>query len=282
MLDDNVVVAADEVVVVVDVVEKDVRDGGGCWMLGPVGNEDEGAGSGIRRVHALFLMSRLRAGAGVVGGVMCGTCWCSRVVPAARVSGLSEGGGPLQLQEVWVCLLGAVEAAEEASLDAGHVLFHEVGVLLGGGVWVRPEQGHEAGCHHVLAEMHGGGAWGGGSHAVQGGFPLLRMEGDLSRPPLCRDLQGPLGPFRKAMHRPTKVLVAAADGEQRVQGPAPSRAPVDGAVRLVLPGVCVRVSLCGGGGGVVGGEEGVGAMDHPGAGRCVVVGGGEGFRVRCT
>ena len=34
--------------------------------------------------------------------------------------------------------------------------------------------------------------------------------------------------------------------------------------------------LCGGAGGVVGGEEGVGAVYHPGASGCVVVGGGEG------
>ena len=34
--------------------------------------------------------------------------------------------------------------------------------------------------------------------------------------------------------------------------------------------------LCGGGGGVVGREEGVSAVDHPGFGSSVVVGGGEG------
>ena len=34
--------------------------------------------------------------------------------------------------------------------------------------------------------------------------------------------------------------------------------------------------LCGGGGGVVGGEEGVGAVYHPVVSGCVVVGGGEG------
>ena len=52
-----------------------------------------------------------------------------------------------------MCLLEVVEGAEEASLDAGHVLLCEVGVVLGGGVWARPQQCHEAGCHHVWAEL---------------------------------------------------------------------------------------------------------------------------------
>ena len=41
-----------------------------------------------------------------------------------------------------MCLLKEVEGAEEASLDAGHVLSGEVGVALGVGVWARPQQGH--------------------------------------------------------------------------------------------------------------------------------------------
>ena len=68
-------------------------------------------------------MPRVRVGAGALSGVMCGTCWCSSIVLAVRVSGLS-GGGPLQLQDVWVCLLEVVEGEEEAWLDAGHVLMH--------------------------------------------------------------------------------------------------------------------------------------------------------------
>ena len=52
-----------------------------------------------------------------------------------------------------MCLLEVVEGAEEASLDAGHVLVCEVGVVLGGGVGARPQQRHEAGCHHVWAEL---------------------------------------------------------------------------------------------------------------------------------
>ena len=138
-------------------------------MLGPVSNEDEGAGLGIRCVRAMSLVFRVCAGAGSVGGGMCGTWWRSNVFSAARVSGLF-GGGPPQLQDVWVCLLEVVEGAEEASLDAGHVLFGEVGVVLGGGVWALPQQGHEAGCRHVWAELPGGGAQGGGSHAVPGVF----------------------------------------------------------------------------------------------------------------
>ena len=50
-------------------------------------------------------------------------------------------------------LLEVVEGAEEASLDAGHVPLREVEVVLGGGVWARPQQRHAAGCHHVWAEL---------------------------------------------------------------------------------------------------------------------------------
>ena len=50
-------------------------------------------------------------------------------------------------------LLEVVQGAEEASLDAGHVFLREVGVVLGGGVGARPQQCHEAGCHHVRAEL---------------------------------------------------------------------------------------------------------------------------------
>ena len=87
VLDKDVVVATDEVVVVVDVVESEaektdvgdsggVTDGeGGSWMLGPVGKEEEGAGCGIGRVRTLCLVSGLRADAGALGGGLCGT-WC--------------------------------------------------------------------------------------------------------------------------------------------------------------------------------------------------------------
>ena len=50
-----------------------------------------------------------------------------------RARGLS-GACPYLLQYAWVCLLEVVEGAEEASLDAGHVLLREVGVVLGGQV----------------------------------------------------------------------------------------------------------------------------------------------------
>ena len=46
-------------------------------------------------------------------------------------------------------LLEVVQGAEEASLDAGHVLLREVGVGLGAGVQARPQQRNEAGCHHA-------------------------------------------------------------------------------------------------------------------------------------
>ena len=79
-------------------------------------------------------------------------CWCGGVVSAVRACGL-PGGCPYLLQDVRVRLLEVVEGAEEASLEAGHVLLREVGVVLGGGVWARPQQRHEVGCHHVRAEL---------------------------------------------------------------------------------------------------------------------------------
>ena len=118
--------------------------------------------------------------------------------------------------------------------------------------------------------------WGGGSPAVQGGFPLLWAQRDPPQPPVREDPPGTLGPLGKAIHRPTKALAAAADGEQRVQGFAYQRAPDVGVVRLVPPGVRVEAWVVRGGGGVVGGEEGVGAVHHPVVSWCVVVGGGEG------
>ena len=78
--------------------------------------------------------------------------WCGGAVSAVRARRLS-GGCPYLLQDVWMCLLEVVEGGEEASLDAGHVLLREVGVVLGGGVWARSQQRHEVGCHHVRAEL---------------------------------------------------------------------------------------------------------------------------------
>ena len=174
-------------------------------------------------------------------------------------------------------LLEVVEGAEEASLDGGHVRRREVGVVLGGGVWARPQQRHEAGCHNVRAELGGGGARGGGCPAVRGGLPPQGAQRDFPQPPVRGDLPGPLGPLGKAIHRPAKALVAAADGEQRVQGLALPPAPDVGVVGLVLPGVRAGPRVVrGGGGGVVGGEEGVGAVYYPMASWCVVLADGEG------
>ena len=65
------------------------------------------------------------------------------------------------------------------------------------------------------------------------------------------------------------------DGEQRVQGLVFPRAPDVGVVRVVPPRVRVEAWVVWGG-GLVGGEEGVGAVHHPVVSWCVVVGGGEG------
>ena len=108
-----------------------------------------------------------------------------------------------------------------------------------------------------------------------GGFPLLGAQRDHPHPLVRGDPPGPLGPLGEAIHRPTKALAAAADGEQRVQGFAFRRAPDVGVVRVVPPGVRVEAWVVWGG-GVVGGEEGVGAVYHPVVSGCMVVGGGEG------
>ena len=84
--------------------------------------------------------------------------------------------------------------------------------MLGGAFRARPQQAHEAGCHHVRAELYGDGARGGGSHAVQGILPLLVTEGDFPRLLFCGDPRGPLSPFGKAVRRPAKALIAGADG----------------------------------------------------------------------
>ena len=84
-----------------------------------------------------------------------------------------------------------------------------------------------------------------------------------------------MGPLGEATHRPTEALAAAADGEQRVEGFAFPRAPDLQVARVVPPGVRVGAWVVWGG-GVVGWEEGVGAVYHPVVSRCVVVCGGEG------
>ena len=68
----------------------------------------------------------------------------------------------------------------------------------------------------------GGGDW---SPAVSRGLLLLGTERDLPPPPLCGGLPRPLGRIGKAVRRPVKALVAAADGEQCVKGLAARRAP---------------------------------------------------------
>ena len=85
--------------------------------------------SGIGRVHALSLASCVHAGADSVCCVTCGVWRCRGVVLDVRAGELSGGGAPLQLQEMWLYLLEAVEGSEEAPLDAQHVLFCEVGVV---------------------------------------------------------------------------------------------------------------------------------------------------------
>ena len=120
--------------------------GGACRMLGPASSEDEGAGPGTGRVRAVSLVT-------CACWCRCSCMWpCGGVVSAVRARG-SAGMCPYLLQDMWVRLLEVVEGAEEASLDAGHVLLCEVAVVLGGAVLAEPQQRHEAGCHHVQAEL---------------------------------------------------------------------------------------------------------------------------------
>ena len=210
-------------------------------MLGPVSNKNEGAGSGTGCVRALSLVTcacRCR----------CRCMWrCGSAVSAVRAPGLSGGWPPL-LQDVWVRLLEVVEGAEEASLDAGHVLLREMGVVLNRGFWARPQQRHEAGCHHAWAELQGGGARGAGSPAVRGGLPLLGAQRDFPQPPVCGIPQVRWVHLARQYIALHKALVAAEDGEQCVQGLAFPRAAEVGVVRLVLLGVRVGAWVVGGGG----------------------------------
>ena len=76
----------------------------------------------------------------------------------------------------------------------------------------------------------------------------LGAQPDPPQPLVRGDPPGPLGPLGKAIHRPTKALVSAADGEQRVQGLAFPRAPEVGVVWLVPPGVRIEAWVGWGGG----------------------------------
>ena len=126
--------------------------------LGPVSSENEGASSGTGRVRAFSLVIR--------------ACWCWRggVVSAVRARGLPSGW-PYLLQDVRVCLLEVVEGLEEASLDAGHVLLCEVGVVLGGGVGARPQQRHESGLPPCTGIVVGWWGVGGRVPCGSGGLP---------------------------------------------------------------------------------------------------------------
>ena len=124
VLDEDVVVAADEVVAVVEVVESEVEEGSrtagagaGCWVLWVMTTRVRVRALGVCARFPWYPACVLVLVLWVVSCVVCGgVCALS-----ARVGWLSDGG-PLQLQAVWVCLLEAVEGAEEALLDAGHVL----------------------------------------------------------------------------------------------------------------------------------------------------------------
>ena len=165
VLDEDAVVEVDEPVVVLKVVgseaeETDVGEGGGsrtagvqagCCVLWAMRSRARVRAAGVCARFPWFF--GVHAGAGVVAGVMCGV-WCVVELPQLRRQvSYPGGGGPLELQDVWVCLLEAFAGAEEALLDARHVLFRELGVVLGGAVWARPQQGHEAGYHHVRAAV---------------------------------------------------------------------------------------------------------------------------------
>ena len=173
-----------------------------------------------------------------------------------------------------MCLLVAAQGEEEASLDAGHVFFHEVGVALGGGVSALPQQGREAGCHHVWAELHGGGAQGNGSHAFGGAslcwgrsvtFHVHRSAG------ICQVRWFHFARKYIALPRSWLRLQMESSVFRDLRSHVPQLWGSSGSSSLVYvlgPGLCW--------GRVVGGDEGVGAVYHPDTSWCVVVGGGEG------
>ena len=142
VLGDDVEVVVDEVVVVVEVVESeaeetDVGDGGRSQPESEVEVTDVadtrasltvGAGAGCWVVWAMRTKVRVWA-----SGVCARLQWCSLCVPGlvlwvvscVVLGGVVElswlrrqvgypWGGPLQLQEVWVCLLEGFEGPEEA------------------------------------------------------------------------------------------------------------------------------------------------------------------------
>ena len=81
-----------------------------------------------------------------------------------------------------------------------------------------------------------------------GVLPLLGVQLDLPQPPVRGDPPGPLGLLGKAIHRPTKALVAAADGQQRVKGLVFPRAPEVGGCPARPPWCTCRGLRCAGGG----------------------------------
>ena len=151
VLDEDVVVVVDELVMVVEVVESEaeeraVGDGGGPWASGA------GVGCWVLRVVRTRVWVRATGVCARFPWTCACWCWYGGVVSAVWARGL-PGGCPYLPQDVRVRLLEVIQGAEEASLDAGHVLLREVGVVLRGGVGARPQQRHEAGCHHVRAKL---------------------------------------------------------------------------------------------------------------------------------
>ena len=115
------------------------------------------------------------------------------------------------LQDTWVRLLEVVQGAEEASLDAGHVLPREVGVVLGLGFLCPATAAPRGGLPPCTGRALGRWGVGGRVRCGSRGLSLQGAQRDLPQPPVRGDPPGPLGPLFKAIHRPTKALVAAAD-----------------------------------------------------------------------
>ena len=168
-------------------------------------------------------------------------------------------------------VLEVIKGAEEASLDARYVLLREVGVVLGGDVWVPPRQCHQAGCNHVRAKLYGAGpmrfqgaslCWG---RSVT--FHLHRSAG-MSEVHWVHSARQYI-----ALPRFWLRLLMKSSVSRDLRSHVPQIWGSSGSSSLVYvsgPKSCV------GGGSVFGGEEGVGAVYQPGASWCVVMGGGEG------
>ena len=183
------------------------------------------------------------------------------VVNLSRLRGQvgHPGGIDISSGTLGVCLLQASKGAEQALLDAGHVLFHELGVVFGGGVWTRHSR-----VMRRAATMY----WQSCMVMGCGGVGPVRFRGaSLCRgrrvtfhthcsAGICQVRWVHLARQYIALARPWLRLRMESSLSRDLRPHLPQMWGLSGSSSLVYvswPGLC--------GGGVVGGEEEVGAVD---------------------